>query len=318
MERILKTKKVHTLMVLALISMFVLVMSACKESPPKVLTVEQIADSHIAFNSVINDRSGIVTGKFFRFPWEGDKFILSTNLLPEIKQSTERIAPKVSRDGREVSVKTVTEYWVELSEFGNSPIFGPPVTRDVMVKWGGAEIPVPVKIRVIVLRPSYISEKTAQAIRDLPDGKLNEWELRASDFLGYNSLDDQYYPNFEQYLEHRAVPEQLLIGDLSHLTELLPILLAISKNSVGDATRKTYERILFANAEYQTLEQRNWEALSSSEKIRRHELWNKAFEQARELHPYPVFDPKTALEDYVFILPVTVQAIDGIKIESPD
>lgn len=316
MERILKIEKTpRAVFMIALIALIALLLSACGSgsSSPPLLTIDQIADSHALFNSVVNDRKDIINGEFTRFPWGGDTFILETDALPEVTENTKKIKT-VSDDGRKITVETSTNYRLS---FGVQP-FGPPVTRDVMVEWKGEEIAIPIKIGVEVLWGLSISEKTALGIKSLTDGS-HVWKVKANSSLSISIYS--YFGNGGLKTHLYKGSKEILIGNLSDMNLLLGTLqnLAIKKAEEATMINRVEEetRILSEDPEYQELEQKKW-TLSTDERYSYKKLESKARIQAKKTwSEVPIaFDPKTAFKDYVFVLSVTVEAIDGVKIEA--
>lgn len=291
---------------LAVVGIIGMVIWLGNNSPPEI-TLEQIAGDHALFNSVINDRSDIAKGEFTRFPWTDDTFILRTSVLPEITQNTKRTT-KLSGDGRNFSVETTTDYWVYFSDY--DPVSNRLVTAeaDVLVELRDQKVAIPVKIAIGMTDslPS-ISERTARAIAKLDKGS-HALQMKVA-----------YYPRNTYYPRHRYIDE---------LSDIKNLLSRLQQRAEADWTEKEHKRILSENEEYQALLKQHSDALTGAdfEKLteieknqyrRQWDLKAEAWRQSRVL-PSNLFDPITALRDYIFILPVKIQAIDGIKLKSPD
>ena len=262
------------------------------------LTSSQIAHAYEAYFTIKHDEEQIKSGTFTVFPWREDSFMLAFSSKPEVIRK-ERTSREESLDGRKISINTDIEY-----AFDDFPL-APAEMREIKLKWGEETVVVPVYIQVVA-RGALVGKKSADFLRNLQEGE-HIYKVRVAKTIGGE------YQGFSPVNVFSNLP-QIKAGYLGRLPEILKY--TTTKEWRGDLVRMEFWRILKTEPIHQKVVKE--EKLSNEERQAYYKLLDEARKQADEItgSANGVFS-QTVLADkgVVFILPVDIEEVDGVKIE---
>lgn len=295
-------KFVMNFMVLAILLAFVVsIATSCggdepEPSPPE-LTVDEIADNYALFFSVKHDRSDIEEGVFTLTPWEGNRFLLKSNSLPELKKT---IIREESYIRRTITVKPKYEF--------ESFSLGPTVSRSIWIEWKGKEIPIRVNIQVLALG-STVGKEAAHLIAGSGRSLLT-WQLKVANYPRHRIQE-----GYNAQLSCKALNEiPITVYSLHRIYNLLEYAEELEQGLCGEI-----EKTLEGNSEYRELkEMARFGFFLAHQADAYYKIRFEAKQEAKLSMDPPEdyqFNPSEALNDVVFVLPVRVEAIDGIEMK---